>query len=246
MKQLLLLPAERADVIVDFSAYAGKTLVVGNDPLPAEVSSPAPRMSNLMQIRVGTKVTTAGPKRLPTTLPGTMPALGAPSLVRRITLEEVEDPITGEPVYGSLNGRKFDDVRGVQERPKLGSTEDWLLVNTTEDTHPIHLHLVQFQVMDRQPYDATAYKTALDQARANDPNAANPDPTPYYVGSPVLPDANERGWKDTVRANPGQVTRLRAKWTLPTGLTAPQNYVFHCHILEHEDNSMMRPLQLVA
>jgi spore coat protein A, manganese oxidase len=246
VKQLLMLPAERADVVVDFSAYAGKTLVLGNDPLPADVSSPAPRMSNLMQIRVGTTVTKPGPKRIPSSLPGSMPALGAPSLVRRITLEEVEDPVTGEPVYGSLNGRKFDDVRGVQEQPKLGTTEEWLLVNTTEDTHPIHLHLVQFQIMDRRPYDATAYKAALDQARANNPDAANPDPTPYYSGSPVLPDGNERGWKDTVRANPGQVTRLRAKWTLPTGATAPQKYVFHCHILEHEDNSMMRPLQVIA
>ena len=199
-----------------------------------------------MQIRVGRTVTTPGPKRMPSTLPGTMPALGTPSLVRRITLEEVEDPVSGEPVYGSLNGRKFDDARGVQEQPKLGSTEDWLLVNTTEDTHPIHLHLVQFQIMDRRPYDATAYKAALDQARASDPNAPNPDPTPYYSGPAVAPDANERGWKDTVRANPGQVTRLRAKWTLPTGVQAPQKYVFHCHILEHEDNSMMRPLQLVA
>jgi spore coat protein A len=246
VKQLLMLPAERADVIVDFSGYAGKTLVLGNDPLPADVSSPAPRMSNLMQIRVGTTVSKPGPKRIPSTLPGSMPALGAPSLVRRITLEEVEDPVTGEPVYGSLNGRKFDDVRGVQEQPKLGTTEDWLLINTTEDTHPIHLHLVQFQVMDRRPFDASSYKAALDQARASNPDAANPDPTPYYSGSPVLPDANERGWKDTVRTNPGQVTRLRAKWTFPTGVTAPQNYVFHCHILEHEDNSMMRPLEVVA
>jgi spore coat protein A, manganese oxidase len=246
LKTLLLLPAERADVLVDFSGYAGKTLMLGNDPLAPDVSSPAPRLSNVMQIRVGTKVTTRGPKTVPTSLPGSMPALGAPSLVRNITLEEVEDPVTGEPVYGSLNGRKFDDSRGVQERAKLGTTEEWLLINTTGDTHPIHLHLVQFQVMDRRPFDATAYSTALNQARAADPNAANPSPAAYYTGSPVLADANERGWKDTVRTNPGQVTRIRAKWTLPTGVTAPQRYVFHCHILEHEDNSMMRPLEVIA
>ena len=65
------------------------------------------------------------------------------------------------------------------------------------------------------------------------------------AGSPTGPAANERGWKDTVRSNPGEITRLRAKWTLPAGLSVPQNYVYHCHILEHEDNSMMRPLQLV-
>ena len=70
--------------------------------------------------------------------------------------------------------------------------------------------------------------------------------TRFPVCPAQAPDPNERGWKDVVRTNPGQVTRIRAKWTLPSGVKAPQKYVFHCHILEHEDNSMMRPLQLVS
>jgi FtsP/CotA-like multicopper oxidase with cupredoxin domain len=175
-----------------------------------------------------------------------MPALGAPSLSRDITLEETADPVTDEPMYGSLNGRKYDDQRGVQERPRVGTTEDWRLINLTEDTHPFHVHLVQFQIVDRTPFDATGYQAALDQARAADPDAPNLDPAPFYAGPPAAPEANERGWKDTVRTNPGQVTRIRMRWTLPTGVTAPQRYVFHCHILEHEDNSMMRPLEVVA
>jgi spore coat protein A len=242
---LLVLPAERMDVIVDFSGLAGRTLTVSNADLPADVSSPAPALDAVMEIRVGRTVTHKDAK-LPASLPGTMPALGAPSLTRNITLEEVENAVTGEPEYGSLNGRKFDDVRGVQERPKAGSTEDWRLVNLTEDTHPIHLHLIQFQVIDRRPFDADRYKAALDQARASNPDAANFDPAPYYTGPAVAGDANERGWKDTVRTNPGQVTRIRARWNLPAGAATPQRYVFHCHILEHEDNSMMRPLEIVA
>ena len=243
--RLLLLPAERADVLVDFSRFAGQTLTVTNPDLPSDVSSPAPPLPTVMEIRVGRRVTKPGPRGFPAALPGSMPALGSPSLTRNITLEEVEDPVTGEPAYGSLNGRKFMDARGVQETPRLGSTEDWRLVNLTEDTHPIHLHLIQFQVMDRTPFDADAYATALAAARAANPDAPNLDPTPYLTGPAVLPDANERGWKDTVRANPGQVTRIRMRWTLPAGATPPQRYVFHCHILEHEDNSMMRPLQLI-
>jgi spore coat protein A, manganese oxidase len=243
---LLVLPAERMDVIVDFSKFAGQTLSVTNNDLPAEVSSPAPPLTTVMQIRVGRRVTSPGPAKIPSSLPGVMPALGAASLTRDITLEEVENPDTGEPEFGSLNGRKFDDVRGVQERPKVGTTEDWRLVNTTEDSHPIHLHLVQFQVIDRTPYDADGYKVALARARAANADAPNPDPRPFFNGAPAAPDANERGWKDTVRANPGQVTRIRARWTLPKGVAAPQRYVFHCHILEHEDNSMMRPLEIVA
>jgi spore coat protein A len=245
LSSLLVLPAERFDVIVDFSRFAGKTLALLNDPLPGDVSSPAPDLAQVMEFRVGTRVTSRGPTSVPSRLPGTMPSLGTPALTRNITLEEVEDPITDEPVYGSLNGRKFEDARGVQEKPKLNSTEDWRLINLTGDTHPIHLHLIQFQVMDRTPFDAVAYQAALDTARGVDPNAANPSPTQFVTGRAVAPDANERGWKDTVRANPGQITRLRAKWTLPTGLSPAQNYVYHCHILEHEDNSMMRPLQLV-
>ena len=243
---LLLLPAERADVLVDFSRLAGRTLTVTNADLPADVSSPAPPLPTVMEIRVGTTVTHAGPRSFPTTLPGSMPALGAPSVTRIITLEEVENPDTGEPEFGSLNGRKFDDARGVQEQPRAGATEDWKLVNLTEDTHPIHLHLVQFQVLDRTPFDADGYAAALAQARAANPDAPNLDPTPYLTGPAVAPDPNERGWKDTVRTNPGQVTRIRMRWTLPAGVSAPQRYVFHCHILEHEDNSMMRPLQVIA
>jgi spore coat protein A, manganese oxidase len=244
LSQLLLLPAERADIVIDFSKFAGKTLTVRNPDLPADVSSPAEALPTVMEFRVGKKVTHQGPPKFPTTLPGSMPALGAPSLTRVITLEEAEDPITGEPAYGSLNGRKFDDQRGVTEQPKVGTTEDWKLVNLTEDTHPIHVHLVQFQVLDRTPFDANAYAAALDEARAADPDAPNPDATPYLTGPAVPPDANERGWKDTVRANPGQVTRIRMRWDLPAGVAGTQKYVYHCHILEHEDNSMMRPLQL--
>ncbi|MEA2155070.1 MAG: spore coat protein manganese oxidase [Solirubrobacteraceae bacterium] len=245
LPSLLMLPAERADILVDFSRFAGQSLTLVNDPLPAAVSSPAPDLPEVMQFRVGTRVTSRGPASPPTRLPGTMPALGAPSLARNITLEEVENAVTGEPEYGSMNGRKYDDARGVQEQPKLGSTEDWRLINLTGDTHPIHLHLIQFQVMDRTPFDAVGYQSALDAARGADPNAANPDPAQFATGPRAAPDVNERGWKDTVRSNPGEITRLRAKWTLPTGLSAPQNYVYHCHILEHEDNSMMRPLRLV-
>jgi spore coat protein A, manganese oxidase len=246
LDRLLLLPAERADVLVDFSRFAGRTLTLTNADLPADVSSPAPALPTVMEIRVGRRVTAPGPARFPAALPGAMPALGTPSVTRNITLEEAENPDTGEPEFGSLNGRKFDDARGVQERPRLGATEDWRLINLTEDSHPIHLHLVQFQVMDRTPFDAAGYTAALQAARAADPNAANPDPRPFFTGPPAAPDANERGWKDTVRANPGQVTRIRMRWTLPAGVTPAQRYVFHCHILEHEDNSMMRPLELTT
>ena len=70
-------------------------------------------------------------------------------------------------------------------------------------------------------------------------------PTPFATG-PIPPDPTERGFKDTVKVNPGTFTTIRARYDLPTGVTAPQTYVYHCHILEHEDNDMMRPFTVAA
>ena len=122
--------------------------------------------------------------------------------------------------------------------PQVGTVEDWVYVNLTADTHPMHTHLVTFEVLGRTPFDVAAYQ----QAYAG-PNGVpgGIDPTPFATG-PMLPaDPTERGFKDTVKANPGQVTVIRAKFELPAKVKAPQSYVHHCHIVEHEDNDMMVP-----
>jgi FtsP/CotA-like multicopper oxidase with cupredoxin domain len=102
----------------------------------------------------------------------------------------------------------------VTENPKLGDTEEWSIYNFTADAHPIHIHLVRFQVMDRQ-------------------NIPGLDPTDIPVTEAVQPW--EKGFKDTVITYPGMITKVKAKFDI-SGL-----YVWHCHILEHEDNEMMRP-----
>jgi FtsP/CotA-like multicopper oxidase with cupredoxin domain len=98
----------------------------------------------------------------------------------------------------------------VTENPTLGHTEDWEIYNFTEDAHPIHLHLVRFEVIKRTAMDGTAGSNGSQQ--------------PW-----------ETGFKDTVIAYPGEITTVRAKFDV-AGL-----FVWHCHILEHEDNEMMRP-----
>jgi len=126
----------------------------------------------------------------------------------------------------------------ISETPKVGTVDDWVYIKTTGDTHPMHMHLVTFQVVDPTPFDAEAYEEAY-----GGPNGVpgGIDPTPFATG-PAIPAApEERGFKDTVKVNPGYFTRIRAKFELPTGVTVPQNYVYHCHIVEHEDNDMMRP-----
>ena len=254
MDRILLLPAERADVIVDFRGLAGQDLVLKNAALPEEVVSPAePEISELMQFRVRGPVTTAGPRAIPIALRGGAKANLAnktPVGTRYITLEEVLDPASGAPLWLQMNGDRFHAP--VKETPKAGTIEDWAFVNISADTHPIHMHLTNFQVIKRQALEGPSYLTALEAAR----NGQGPykdklldnktlDPTPFLIGPEIGPDANERGWKDTVRANPDQVTWIRQKFALPSGVTAPQKYVYHCHILEHEENDMMRPYKVV-
>ena len=106
----------------------------------------------------------------------------------------------------------------------------------------MHLHLVTFQVIGRTPFDAQAYAAAYSGPHGV---PGGIDPTPFATGPMLGPAPEERGFKDTVKANPGYFTTIRAKFELPTGVSAPQRYVHHCHIVEHEDNDMMRPFVVV-
>jgi spore coat protein A, manganese oxidase len=121
--------------------------------------------------------------------------------------------------YMQLDNKQWDAP--ITENPKSGSTEIWYLINVSPDSHPIHLHLVDFQIIDRRDIDAEKF---------------NKEGIIQYTGPAIPPELQERGWKDTVRANPDQVTRIIMKFGPYTGL-----YVWHCHVLEHEDNEMMRP-----
>ena len=122
-----------------------------------------------------------------------------------------------------LNGAYWHDP--VTEDPRLDTVEIWNFVNVTDDAHPIHLHQVRFQVLGRRPFDVFTY---LNQRQLR------------YTGDASAPDANELGWKDTVRADPGVVTRIIIRFEGFAG-----RYVWHCHVLEHEDFEMMRPYDLL-
>jgi spore coat protein A, manganese oxidase len=237
-RRLVLAPAERADVLVDFSRFAGETLVLMNHRPPRPVSNPAPQLPQVMQIRVGTTVSHPGPTSIPSSLPGRAANLGSPVATRYITLNEI-DP---EEVEWFLNLNAVHFEAPITETPRVGTIEDWVYINMTGDTHPMHIHLVTFQVIGRTPFDAEAYEEAY-----GGPNGVpgGIDPSPFATGPMEPPDPTERGFKDTVKANPGYFTRIRAKFDLPTGVTAPQTYVHHCHIIEHEDNDMMRPYTVI-
>jgi spore coat protein A len=240
VKQMVLAPAERADLIVDFSRLAGQTVIMNNTRPPRPVSTPAPSLTPVMQIRVGTTVTQPGPPTVPASLPGRAANLPAPTATRFITLNEIDpDEATW---FLNLNGMHFDQGP-TTETPKVGAVEDWVYINLTPDTHPMHTHLVTFQVVGRTPFDVQAYEDAYEGTNGV---PGGIDPTPFATGPMVPAGPDERGFKDTVKANPGYFTTIRAKFDLPTGVTAPQTYVHHCHIVEHEDNDMMRPYTVVT
>jgi FtsP/CotA-like multicopper oxidase with cupredoxin domain len=230
LPQLLMGPAERADVIVDFTNVPVGTAVTllnlgpdepfgggapGVDFAPANPAT----TGQVMEFRVvaATGVDTSlPPDRLK--LPP-LKRLPEADVVRKVSLNEEDSAVLEEvgpraALLGTLNPDgtpnplEWADV--ITENPALGATEVWELHNFTEDAHPIHIHEVRFEVVDRQPFG----------------------------GVPHGPEPWESGFKDTVIAYPDEITRVKATFKVP-GL-----FVWHCHIVEHEDNEMMRPYRV--
>lgn len=212
LKEVTLAPAERADLIMDFSDRTGEQIVLKND-----FASP------VVQLRVS-RGKVSDPSWLPATL-RPVPKIAESEAVktRDLRLGEIND-LRGDSVTVLLNDAHWN--MPVTEDPVLNSVEIWNLMNVTDDVHPIHLHMVRFQVLDRRRFDASAY-----QNRG----------VLRYWGAAIPPEPNEAGWKDTVRADPGMVTRIIMRFEGYVG-----RYVWHCHILEHEDNEMMRPYDVIA
>jgi spore coat protein A, manganese oxidase len=209
-QRISIAPAERLDLVIDFKECAGTEVVLNDEFVP------------VMQFRVA-----AGRVRDDSVLPPVLRRVerlqeSAASRTRLLSLDEVDD-LVQQPVKMLLNGKAWEDP--VTEDPLLDSTEIWAFINPTDDSHPIHLHLVRFQILDRQNIDAFAY-LSRGELRLRGPR--------------VPPDPDEAGWKDTVRADAGMLTRIIVRFEGYAG-----RYVWHCHILEHEDNEMMRPYDVL-
>ncbi|HTW49047.1 MAG TPA: multicopper oxidase [Acidobacteriaceae bacterium] len=228
MNKLLLGPAERADLVVDFSGLSGRTITLANDapsPYPGWamlVAQHAP-LNELMQFRVTRPL---APKSRAFSLPAAVPIPrfdpAQATKTRDFVLTERLDA-RGNSLGVFINNHGYDDP--VTETPALDAMEKWRFINTTDDAHPMHLHLVQFQILERQGYDTAAFTRGKLQ----------------FVGSPRPPAPGEAGWKDTAVVNPNDVLTILVRFEGYTG-----RYVFHCHMLEHEDNDMMRPYEVVA
>src|SRR6266566_3164603 len=267
-------PAERWDLLVDFTGLAGQKVILYNDaPAPFPMGDPVndyfpgspnptptapgfgPNTRQILRFKVVpatskdahlsiTTSTDLTPDLTPFLVPpGTAVQSGVLHLqpgvpIRQLTLNETFDAYgrliqllgTNQTINGGF-GRAYMDP--ATETPAAGSTEVWQIVNLTGDTHPIHFHLVNVQVLGRQPFNEDTYNG-----------------TPSYNGPARGPGKTELGWKETMRMNPGEVTTVIMKFDLPavpfsvpsSPRTGGNEYVWHCHILEHEEHDMMRPL----
>jgi len=276
LTKLTIAPAERADILFDFSNFTLGTKIIlqntANAPFP-DGDSPNPLTTGqIMQFTV-----TCNPGRAPVTLPttlnptlaGSFPSLPTPTKTRVLTLAEVEGP-NGTMAMNAVEVQKGEMAMNdleylldgqewsapVTEQPQLGTTEDWVIINLTMHAHPIHLHLVQFQLVSRQAINATNYEKDWEMKNGEPPfnhSTIALDPIAYLTGSAEGASPQEHGWKDTINMNPGEVTTIRVRFapidenrTYPFDATAGPGYVWHCHMLDHEDNQMMRPYKIVS
>lgn len=306
---LVIGPGERYEVIVDFSKYDGKEIVLMNTartPYPGGGPVVAGLTDTVMKFRVNVQFNKLVPdtnvkssSRIRSTplhkiQKAHNPAMG--SITRQLTLNESASALG--PLELVINNSKFN-LLGLDpsctttacretEIPQVGDTEIWEIINISADAHPMHTHLTSFQVLDRTPFNAAAYLAVYDAAMVASGHFDGEGPPYQYNnlnadgaigGNPAIgfyldplprPSLNyEKGWKDTVIAYPGEVTRIAVRWAPtdiavgdetpginqyigfdpsnlvpdpndPSGLTKNVGYVWHCHIIDHEDNEMMR------
>jgi spore coat protein A, manganese oxidase len=299
-KSLVVAPAERPDLIVDFANYAGKSLILYNDapaPYPSGddrndyfpgwnvgsglfgVGNPVngttkngfgPNTRVLMRFKVAAASSADLPLQISTSTnlaPGNDPLFVATGVVtppagvptRFLSLNEYFDAYGrliqvlgnaaapyGSPLDGTATYLNYapaglpQSVGASEEVVHNGDTEIWEVFNNTGDVHPMHFHLVNVQVINRQLYDVANLNYGT------------------FLGPPIAPEKNEQGWKETVPMYPGTVTRCMMKFDLtntqittatgkvvvtpPSPRTGGMEYVWHCHILEHEEHDMMHAL----
>jgi spore coat protein A len=218
LTELTLGGAERADVIVDFAAYApGTEIILQNSaPAPYPGTPGVGVVPNVMKFIVQND--TGFTDAVPMSLRPFEALLEADAVqTRDFELQKSSEPCTGS--YWLINGLHWNHIT---EYPVLGTTEIWRFINRSGVMHPMHMHLVFFQVLDKQQFEVI-------------------DDVVTPIGMPVPPDATESGWKDTVRVGPSEIVRVIVRFDDYVG-----KYPYHCHILEHEDHEMMRQFQTVC
>jgi len=275
-KTLLMMSAERMDVIVDFTKFTNNNITLINSIGNANVPF-APFITNIMQFRVTLPLSSPDTNQIPGTIVTnwvqTSNMVSEATVNREVTLDLcfpddtgtncvwLGGPFATDPhVNALLNLSYFEDP--ITDFPHAGDTEIWHLINLTSEAHPIHVHLLDFRVVDRVRFGGfnaagnLAYPPTMVTNYINDRRNGVLQPLSYYLSTNSSDmqsvKAFEAGPKDTVHAAPFGVTRIVMTWPDDSrfygqGESSDTHgrYIYHCHILDHEDNDMMRPMQLL-
>ncbi|KAE8022824.1 hypothetical protein FH972_008593 [Carpinus fangiana] len=243
---ILLGPSEIADVVVDFSKSKNGIAILANDaPYPYPSGDPVneanSKVLKFIILRRHEVDTWRVPKKL---MEYPHPNLSGASFTRYIAMYEYTSDID-EPTHLYLNGKPYEAP--ATETPKVGATEVWNIINLTEDNHPLHIHLGLFVVLDQTELVNKDQFTSC-MTKIND--AIKCQISKYARGKKIEVPAYEKGWKNVFKMRPGVVTRILVRFSYihsnasyPFDATSEPGFVYHCHILDHEDNAMMRPLK---
>ncbi|MFC9601760.1 multicopper oxidase family protein [Peribacillus butanolivorans] len=217
INEFILMSAERVDVIIDFSQYYGQTITLKN-----VTKSASPETTDVMQFRVTVPLISRDTSSLPTHL---REIKGFPKSMAKRTRDLKLVRINDQ--YGRslnlLDGKSWMDR--ISEKIEVDTIEIWRIINIIDDVpHPIHLHLVGFQILGRRPFDVSHFQKTGNL---------------IFTGPSTPPEPYEMGLKDTVQSPFGFVTFIISNFGPFTG-----RYVWHCHLLEHEDYEMMRPMEV--
>ncbi|XP_043694908.1 multicopper oxidase LPR1 homolog 1-like [Telopea speciosissima] len=248
-QSILLSPAETADVIVDFSTpNTNESVLTNSAPYPYPTGNPVDNLTgNVMKFIISPENQNS-PCKIPTSLVNYPAATTEGSVkTRYIVLYEYEST-TGNPTHLYINGKSFLDP--VTELPKVGTTEVWEVINLTQDNHPLHIHLATFQAIKvEELVDLDTFRNCMI-AQKNDAVGCNV--TAHLSGKLLSIPNYEKTWKNVVKIVPGYQTTTIVRFnmvetntTYPFNATAAPGYVYHCHILDHENNQMIRPLKMV-
>ncbi|XP_057425426.1 multicopper oxidase LPR2-like [Lotus japonicus] len=247
-KKTLMGPSEITDVIVDFSESKSNVAILANDakyPYPDgdsvdEATSKVMKFNILPDKQVDMS-------RIPKMLLNyPIAGLSGVSHTRYIAMYEYTTD-KGEPTHLYMNGKSYDAP--VTETPKEGSTEVWNVINLTGDNHPLHVHLGLFKVLDQtKVVNLDEFKDCM--VKIND--AMKCHVGEYARGEKVEVPGHEKGWKNVFKMRPGFVTKIVVRFgyihtnaSYEFDATAEPGYVYHCHVLDHEDNVMMRPFKII-
>ncbi|KAI4313808.1 hypothetical protein L6164_026758 [Bauhinia variegata] len=245
--RILLGPSEITDIIVDFSLSKSNVAILANDAkYPYPTGDPVNEANSKVMKFTILPAREFDTSRVPRTLIKYPTVdLSSVSHTRYIAMYEYTTD-ADEPTHLYINGKPYEAP--ATETPKVGSTEVWYVINLTDDNHPLHIHLGLFKVLDQTKLaDLEKFKDCM--MKLNDAIKCHVD---KQRGNRTEVPAHEKGWKNVFKMSPGTVTKIVVRFSyIHTNAsygfdpTKEPGYVYHCHILDHEDNAMMRPLKII-